>query len=75
MDNQANSGLDLQKAMALAASPAGQQLLRHLQSQNGTEVKTAMEKAAAGDLESARRALSGLMDAPEIRALLEQLGR
>ncbi len=75
MDYQANSGLDIQKAMALAATPAGQKLLQQLQSQRGAEVQTAMEQAASGDLEAAKKALAGLMASPEIRALLEQLGR
>ncbi len=65
----------MQEALRLAKSPAGQQLLAILQQSGGAQLQQAMTQAAAGDYEAAKQALSGLMNRPEARQLLEQLGR
>lgn len=65
----------MQDAIRLAQSPAGQQLLAMLQRSNGPQLRQAMAKAAAGEYEQAKLALSSLMDTPEAKQLLEQLGR
>ena len=64
---------DMRRAMELAASPAGRQLLAILQAQSGPELRQAMEQAAAGDYTSAKASLSALMEMPEVRRLLKQL--
>lgn len=64
----------MQDAMRMANSPAGQQLIKLLQQQGGTDFQTAMSSAAKGNYEDAKQKLSSLMDSPEIRALLAQLG-
>ena len=64
---------DMRKAMELAGSPAGPQLLALLQNQSGPELQQAMDRAAAGDYDSARAALSTMMERPEVRKLLKQL--
>ena len=66
---------DLRKAMAMANTPAGQQLLALLRQTGGTAMQQAMEKAAAGDLTQAREALSTFLNNPEAKKLLKQLGR
>lgn len=70
-----NSEFSMQEAMRLARSPSGQQLLALLQKNGGTDLNTAMEQAAAGNYEQAKKALSSLLADPEVKKLLEQLGR
>lgn len=60
--------------LRLAQSPAGQQLLALLQRDGGAELRSAMTKAASGDYEQAKQALSPLLASPEAQALLKQLG-
>lgn len=64
---------NLQRAMELAATPTGQKLVGLLQEKGGVSLRIAMEKAAAGELQSAQSALSDLLAQPEIQALLRQL--
>jgi len=65
----------MQEARRIAATPAGQELIRHLQRSGGTDLKQAMEKAAAGDYSAAKAAISALLKDPEAKKLMEQLGR
>ena len=65
----------MQEALRLAKSDAGQQLYAMLRSQNGDAVNKAMEQASAGDYSAARQTLSALLSSPQIKAMLEQLGR
>lgn len=62
-------------AMRLAQTETGQQLIKELRAQNGDTLEQAMSQAAAGDPEQAKQTLSALLRSPQIRALLEQLGR
>ena len=64
----------MEDAMRMAKSPAGQQLMNELQKRNGSALQQAADKAAAGDYESARQLLSGMLESKEIRDLLRQLG-
>lgn len=64
---------NMQRAMELAATPTGQKLMGLLQEKGGEPLRAAMEKAAAGDLQSAKNALTDLLAQPEIQALLHQL--
>lgn len=69
-----NSNDAMQEAMRLAKTPAGQQLLQMLQQANAAELQQAMSSAAAGDYTQAKKTLSALLDTPEARKLLNQLG-
>ena len=60
--------------MALASSPAGQQLLSLLQRSGGNQLQQAMGKAAAGDMNGAKALLAPLLADPDIQSLLQQLG-
>lgn len=64
-----------QELFRLASSPAGRQLIAMLQNSGGTDLQKAMEKAASGDYTEAKKAISSLLDNPEAKKLLEQLGR
>lgn len=73
---QKNSdNLSIQEALRLAKSDAGQQLFAALRKQNGTAIDAAMEQAAAGDYTQMKDTLSSLLASPEVKAMLEQMGR
>lgn len=69
-----NKDFSMQDALRLAQSPAGRQLLTALQQQNDAQLQKVISAATAGDYEKAKSSLSSLLDAPEIQALLKQLG-
>lgn len=64
----------IQEARKLAQSPQGQQLAALLQQLGGTDLQQAIEKAAAGDFTQAKQAIHAVMQDPQARKLLEQLG-
>lgn len=65
----------MEDIMKLAASPTGQQLAAMLRQSSPESMQLAVQKAAAGDLEGAKAAISGFIQDPEIRKLLDQMGR
>lgn len=75
MQNSSNNQNPMQEAMKIAGTPAGQQLIQLLQQNGGEELRQAMAKAAAGDYAQAKQALTSLLDTPEAKKLLDQLGR
>ena len=64
----------IREAMRMAQTPAGQQLIQLLRAGNSQELKTAMDRAAAGDYTAAKQALSGILSNPEAQKLLSQMG-
>ncbi len=64
----------LQQAMRFAQSDAGQQLLAQLRQSRDPAVQNAMEQAAAGNYEQARKSLSSLLNSPEFQKLLGRMG-
>lgn len=66
---------DMAELRRLANTQAGQQLYRYLRKNNSQELKTAVEKAAAGDLSQAKQIAKALLSSPEAKTLLDQLGR
>jgi hypothetical protein len=73
MDMQNNQEA-IRKAMEIARTAEGQQLMKLLQSMGGAELQAAMDRAAAGDYTAAKKALSGILNNPEARRLLQQMG-
>lgn len=65
---------DYTELLRIARSPAGQKLLALLQQSGGSQLETAMEKAARGDFTQAKQELSVLLDSPEAKKLLGELG-
>ena len=65
---------DLKSLMQLLKSPAGQQLIAYLKTQDGSAARTAAAQANAGDMAAARDTLAPLMRDPRFREILEQLG-
>lgn len=74
MSNNGNS-ISLEDIQKIAASPAGQKLIQTLQQTKSTELQQAAEKAAAGDFLSAKQALATLLQDPQVKNFLDQLGR
>ena len=64
----------VQKAMQLANTPAGKQLIGMLQQSNPDAVQKAMQQASAGDYAQIAKTLAPLMASPEIQALMKQMG-
>lgn len=69
------SSFSIQEAMRIASTPQGQQLIAALKKNSGNDLENALRKAQTGDYTEARKAITSLMDTPEIKALLKQLGR
>ncbi len=65
----------LQQIQQLVNSPAGQSLMKALQGKDTDALRRAASSAAAGDLNNAEKDLSALLEDPQIRELLSQLGR
>lgn len=73
---QKNSdNMSMQEALRLAKSEAGQQLFAALRSRDGTAMDRAIQQAAAGDYAQIKDTLSELLASPEIKSMLEQMGR
>lgn len=64
----------IRKAMELANSPQGQQLIRMLQLTNQADLQRAMDSAASGDYSAAKQTLNSLLNNPEAQKLLHQMG-
>ena len=65
----------MQDILRMAQSPAGQQLIKMLQQKGGQELQQAIAKAAAGDYTKAKETLSDLMNDPQAKKLLDEMGR
>ena len=70
-----SDNFSMQEAMRLAQSEAGQQLFALLHSENSAAIEQAMNMAATGDYAQAKQALSSLLSSPQVKAMLEQMGR
>lgn len=64
----------MEELARMAESPAGQQLLAMLRQSGGPQMQQAAEKAAKGDYADAMVLARKLMEDPQTRALLKQLG-
>lgn len=65
----------LAQLQSLARDPAARQLIRMLQRAGGSQLEDAVASAARGDYTQAQKTLSALLEDPEAKKLLEQLGR
>lgn len=66
-------GFSAEKAMAMAQSEAGKKLLSLLQETNGDQLRRAMEQAATGNYEDAKRTVSSLLSSQEAKALMKEM--
>ena len=67
-------GFSMEQAMAFAASPAGQQLMRMLQQRSGSDFTKAQQYAAAGNMDAAKAELASLLKDPNVLSILKQFG-
>ena len=67
--------IPIEEAMKLAATPQGQLLMQQLQEQHGPLLQSAIAQAQSGDYDAVKTMLSGLLNSPQGKALLEQLQR
>ena len=65
----------IQEALRLANTPEGRQLIQLLRQSDGENMQKAMNSAASGDYDSAKKQLSKMLNTPEAKKLMEQLGR
>jgi len=65
----------MQELLRIISSPAGQQLIAMLQKNGGDDLQNAIQQAANGNFSDARKTVSSLLNDPDARKLLEQLGR
>ena len=73
MEEKSNN-FSMQDMMRLAGTPAGQQLLDHLQKKNSKQLQMAIAHAVSGNMEQAKAILSELIGDPESQKLIRQLG-
>lgn len=63
-----------EEALRLAKSPAGQQLLAMLRQADSGQLQQAIQQANDGNYTRAQQILQALLDDPQIKPLIEQLG-
>lgn len=73
LQNQPSQNFTMEQAMAFAASPDGQKLIRLMQQKGGADLSKAQALAAAGDIENAKVTLSSLLKDPYIQSLIKQM--
>lgn len=65
----------IHEAMRLAQTEAGKQLVEFLRRGDPQQLQTVLSQASRGDLAQAQKSLSQLLQDPQARQLLEQLGK
>ena len=65
---------DIPQLIQLASSPAGQRLLAYLKQSDENTIQQAADHAKNGDLSQAAQLVSKLLQDPQAKALLQQLG-
>ena len=73
MEENSNN-FSMQDMMRLAGTPAGQQLLNHLQKKNSKQLQMAIAHAVSGNMDQAKALLSEMIGDPESQKLIRQLG-
>lgn len=71
MDKSSESGLNMERILALAQSEAGKKLIALMSRSDG--MRQSAEKAASGDYADAKQSLKALLSTPEGQKLYEEL--
>lgn len=71
--HQQRNQFSMEDAIRLAGTPAGKQLVNLLKSSTDGNMDAARKAVEAGDLEQAKKSLSGLLQSPDIQKLLKEL--
>lgn len=64
----------VQEMLSILQSPDGQQLVAALHQKGGNTLQNAIHSATTGDYRDAQNLLSSLLDEPDTKALLKELG-
>ena len=64
----------IQKAMKLAQTPEGQQLIQMFRSSGGADIQKALNSASSGDYNAAKQVISQMLKNPEAQRLIHQMG-
>lgn len=72
-NSEQNQEFSMQQAMKLAQSDAGQQLFSLLQSTEGDKLQSAMDHAAAGDMEQVKKTMQQLMQSAQVQDLIRKM--
>ena len=73
-NTEQNSSFSVEEAKKLAQSEAGKKLYSALQQSHGQQLQSAMEQASAGNYTEVKKTLTEMMNTPEIKAFLRQMG-
>lgn len=71
--HQQRDQFSMEDAIRLAGTPAGKQLVDLLKSSTDGNMDAARKAVEAGDLEQAKKRISGLLQSPDIQKLLKEL--
>ena len=71
--HQQRDQFSMEDAIRLAGTPAGTQLVDLLKSSTDGNMDAARKAVEAGDLEQAKKRISGLLQSPDIQKLLKEL--
>lgn len=74
MQNKPDSSDAVRRAMDMAKTPAGRELLAHLEKNGGDALVQAMTRAAQGDYTQAKALLTAMMTDPEAQRLFREMG-
>ena len=72
--NKKSQDFSMEDAMRIANSPAGQRIAEVLRELDQGKMEQVAQRASAGDMESARKMLSELLDAEKSQKLKDSLG-
>ena len=72
-NSEQNQEFSMQQAMKLAQSDAGQQLFSLLQSTEGDKLQSAMDHAAAGNMEQVKQTMQQLMQSAQVQDLIRKM--
>ena len=73
MDNQ-QKGISIDEIMRLAKSPAGQQLIKTLQTQDPESLKKVVASAKSGNFQQAKTDLASLIASEDMQKILKDIG-
>lgn len=76
MDKSAeqNRSYSVDDAKRLAQSDAGKKLYAALQQNHGQQLEDAITQANAGNFTAVRKTISEMLNTPEVKAFLQQMG-
>lgn len=69
-NSEQNNGFSIQQAMKLANSDAGKQLFSLLKSTEGEKLQSAMDQAAAGNMEQVKETMQQIVQSRQVQELI-----